>query len=252
MRKVTLAGKQVELYDAIDELPVLRFHKFNKMLLIDTGVGSDLSNVDNHIDKAIRFIKKRPDDAIRELENLRQSIFLIQSEISPNHLAFCVLVKSIDGVEKSDISDDALKKVLEELKDATHAEMTAQNEAVKKKITDELHVYFPGRFDDASVKEFFDLMRNRTIAILDSIIDGEDKQSEIERLTNELITYTRPEIFAGEKSIEVSFDKQFESLCLILSQNLHIDAKKLNVLEYYNAFEYLKKAEKESKATKRK
>ena len=49
MRKIVLAKHKVELYDSIDELPIVRFHKYNKMLLIDAGVGSDLSDWDaNH------------------------------------------------------------------------------------------------------------------------------------------------------------------------------------------------------------
>lgn len=44
MRKIVLAKHKVELYDSIDELPIVRFHKYNKMLLIDAGVGSDLSD----------------------------------------------------------------------------------------------------------------------------------------------------------------------------------------------------------------
>lgn len=51
MRTIKLAGKKVEIYDAIEDLPILRFHKYNKMLLIDAGIGSDLSDFDKHIEK---------------------------------------------------------------------------------------------------------------------------------------------------------------------------------------------------------
>ena len=47
----------VEIYDSIDELPIQRFQKYNKFLLIDSGVGSDLQDVLNHIDRAKIYIK---------------------------------------------------------------------------------------------------------------------------------------------------------------------------------------------------
>ena len=42
MRKVTLSGHVVEIYDAIDELPMRRFHRYNKMVLVDAGIGSEI------------------------------------------------------------------------------------------------------------------------------------------------------------------------------------------------------------------
>lgn len=50
MKNVQIKGMNVELYDSIEDLPIMRFHKYNKMLLVDAGVGSDLSDLDRHID----------------------------------------------------------------------------------------------------------------------------------------------------------------------------------------------------------
>ena len=38
MKEVELAGHKVVLYDSIDELPIARFHKYNRYLLVDAGV----------------------------------------------------------------------------------------------------------------------------------------------------------------------------------------------------------------------
>lgn len=46
MKNVPIKGMNVELYDSIEDLPIMRFHKYNKMLLVDAGVGSDLSDFD--------------------------------------------------------------------------------------------------------------------------------------------------------------------------------------------------------------
>ena len=102
MRKIVLAKHKVELYDSIDELPIVRFHKYNKMLLV-------------------RYCRlNQPDKAEKEIGNIRQNIYFIQSEISPKHLAFAALVKSIDGKLVDDLTDDGLQKVLDLFAEATN------------------------------------------------------------------------------------------------------------------------------------
>lgn len=133
MKTTSLGKHEIELYDSIDELPIIRFQKYNKMLLVDSGIGSDLADFDNHIERAIRFCRSKPELAATELENLRQNVYFIQQEVSPKHLAFCVLIRKLNGVEQTDLSDDALKKLLETISDVTHTDLTAQLDAVKKK-----------------------------------------------------------------------------------------------------------------------
>lgn len=254
MKTIKVGLKSVEIYDAIEELPISRFHKFNKMVLVDAGIGSDLADFDNHIERAIRFSKTNPEVTATELQNLRQNVYFIQSGISPKMLAFCVLVKSINGNPCNDLSDDGLTALQKEFENMPFNELTAQLEAVKKKIDNELQLYFPGQFDDAAVKEYYDTLKRRTMLMLDSIIAGdlEDKRTEIDAITTALITYTKPMEFQGKKSIEISYDKQFESMCLLLSQQLHVNPKNFTVLEYYNSFEYLKQLVKDAKAKKTK
>lgn len=254
MKNVQIKGMNVELYNSIEDLPIMRFHKYNKMLLVDAGIGSDLSDLDLHIEKVIRYLNSQtPNMATVELENIRQNIYFIQSEVSPRHLAFAVLVKSINGKPRNDLSDDGLQQTMNLFKDVANSEITAHLEAVKKKIDDELRLYFPGLFDDATLKEYYDKLKQRTIVILRTIIDGrvtEADTKEIDDITTELITYFNPQTFTGSESVEIMHDRQFENMCLILSQNLHVDPKKFTVLEYYNAFEYIK--EQAKKANKQK
>lgn len=251
MKTTKIGNLTVELYDAIDELPIARFHAYNKALLIDAGIGSDLNDWDAHIEKTIRFIRsKKPDLAEKELDNLRQNVYFIQTDISPRYMAFCALVRSVDGKEYNDLSPDGLAKVLALFNDAPNGELTAQLEAVKKRIDEELQLYFPKLFDDATVKEYYDQLKQRTLLMLDAIIQGDesDKRAEIEQITTLLLTYTKPQTFSGADSMEIAYDKQFESMCLMLSQHLHVNPKRFTVLEYYNAFEYIKQATKQAKA----
>ena len=134
MVKIKIGKHTVEIYDAIDELPIVRFHKYQKLLLIDAGVGSDIVAFDQRTEKMRRYIMDgKTELAQKELENLRQAVFMIQNEISPKHRAFAVLVAKMDGRECSDLNDDALLRLTNELNDVPEKELTAQLEAVKKK-----------------------------------------------------------------------------------------------------------------------
>lgn len=243
MVTVKIGKHTVEMYDAIEELPIVRFHKYQKLLLIDAGIGADLAAFDQRIEKTRRFLMDgKPEKAQKELENMRQMVWLIQNEMNPKHRAFAVLVAKIDGNECLDISDDSLNRITEMLNDVPEKELTAQLEAVKKKIDTELRLYFPGLFADSQIKEYFDLLKQRALAVLANIVAGVDRPeatAQVEKLTTALITYSNPKTFAGAESEEIQFDRQFENLCLVLSEQLHVKPKEYSVLEFYNAFDFV-------------
>lgn len=256
MVTVKIGKHTVEMYDTIEELPIVRFHKYQKLLLIDAGVGADITAFDTRLEKARRFLMDgKTEKAQQELENLRQAVYLIQTEINPKHRAFAVLVTKIDGRDCNDLSDVALTELLNTLQDAPEKELTAQLEAVKKKNDAELRLYFPVLFADSVVKEYYDLLKKRTMAVLANIIAGNgtpDATPEVEKLTTALITYSNPKSFAGSDGVEIQFDRQFENLCLVLSEQLHVKPKEYSVLEFYNAFDFVKeRAEQAEKAQKR-
>lgn len=254
MRTVQLGTHTVEIYDSIEQLPMRRFHKYNKMLLIDAGIGSDLADFDNHLAKIGAYLKsEHPELAQTELENMRQNVYFIQSGVSPRHLSFAALVASIDGTRCDDLSDEALQAVVDRLADVPISDIAAEVSAVKKKIDDELQQFFPRLFDDATIKEYFDILKRRVLAQLDCIINGSDeiKQSSIERLTLELLLYNKPRAFAGEENMEVAYDKQFENMCIMMSQHLNVDAKGYTVMEYYNAYEYIREQFRKQKTAKK-
>ena len=246
----------VEFYDTIEELPIVRFHKYQKLLLVDAGIGSDIAAFDQRIEKTRRFLMAgKSEQAQQELENMRQCVFLIQSGVNPKHRAFAALVTKIDGQDCTDIGDDALAAITEKLNDVPESELTAQLEAVKKKIDGELTLYFPALFNDSDVKEYYDLLRKRTLEILNGIVAGVDDPAGaeiVDKLTTALITYSHPKMFTGSDGVEIQFERQFENLCLVLSEQLHVEPKKYSVLEFYNAFDFVKERAKQAeKAQKR-
>ena len=251
-----IGNHTVEFYDTIEELPIVRFHKYQKLLLVDAGIGSDIAAFDQRIEKTRRFLMAgKPEQAQQELENMRQCVFLIQSGVNPKHRAFAALVTKIDGQDCNEIGDDALAAITEKLNDVPESELTAQLEAVKKKIDGELTLYFPALFNDSDVKEYYDILRKRTLEILNGIVAGVDDPAGaeiVDKLTTALITYSHPKMFTGSDGVEIQFDRQFENLCLVLSEQLHVEPKKYSVLEFYNAFDFVKERAKQAeKAQKR-
>ena len=134
MKEVELAGHKVVLYDSIDELPIARFHKYNRYLLVDAGVGSEISDFDNHIERVVRYIRNKDNESAgKELENLRQNVFMVLSEQNIKHLSFACLVKTIDGKANDDLSPDGLAKVLELLSETPRGDIQENLSSVKKK-----------------------------------------------------------------------------------------------------------------------
>lgn len=256
MVTVKIGKHTVEMYDTIEELPIVRFHKYQKMLLVDAGIGADIPAFDQRIERTRRFMAAgKVDKAQQELENMRQCVYLIQNGINPRHRAFAALVTKIDGQECKDISDDALAAVTEKLNDVPESELTAQLDAVKKKIDGELMLYFPALFNDAEVKEYYDILRKRTLEVLNGIVEGVQdpgNTTAVDKLTTALVTYSNPKLFSGPEGVEIQHDRQFENLCLVLSEQLHVKPKDYSVLEFYNAFDFVKeKAKQAEKAQKR-
>ena len=135
MKQMLINKKTICVYDSIDEMPIANFQKYNKYLMIDSGIGSDVDDIDAHITKIAKYIKSKDEKkALLELQNMRQSMYMVNSEISPKYLAFAALIHSIDGKEVTDLSDDGLKALLEEIKHIKHSKVIEFLFWLKKKM----------------------------------------------------------------------------------------------------------------------
>ena len=135
MRHLRINDKNVKVYDSIDEMPIVNFQKYNKYLLIDSGIGSDVDDIDSHIVKIAKYINANDHKkALAELQNMRQNIYMVNCEISPKYLAFAALIHSVDGKEVTDLSDDGLKKLLSDIKEVKHSAVVEFLMKLKKKL----------------------------------------------------------------------------------------------------------------------
>lgn len=116
MKELKVGRRKVLLYDSIDDLPLENWHKINKYMLIEAGVGSTLLDFDERIKGSLIHLKAgNLDKAATEINNMRQLFLFLTNEMSVAHLAFACLVHSIDGEMVKDISDEGLKNVLRKI-----------------------------------------------------------------------------------------------------------------------------------------
>lgn len=252
MKTITLNKHELKLYDSIDEMPIINFQKYNKYIIVDSGLGSDIDSVDEHLVNLAKLIKTNKDKAQQELQNLRQTMHLIVSGISPNYLAFAALIHSIDGKEVKDLSDENLRAIIAKLQKAKHSTLINALLQVKKKLSTELELYFPSNFIDSKDKEAYDKIKQRIILQLESIAIGADNTSKIAEIDKWLFDLYKPKSFNGKASFEIKYDKQFETACMIISQKTNMNAKSMTVLEFYSTLGNIsKQAEAEAKAYKK-
>lgn len=253
MKTITVKRKVIKLYDSIDEMPITNFQKYNKYILLDSGLGSDVNSVDEHIVNLAKLIKTDMAKAQQELQNLRQNMHMIVSGISPKYMAFAALIQSIDNKPLDNLSDDYLKEVLYSIKEIKHSTIASFLMWVKKKLESELETYFPSEFCSAKEKEVYDKLKQRTILVLQGIIEeGKDISTEVAEIDDFLFSLHNPKSFVGPASVEVKYEKQFETSCMLISQKTGMTAKKMTVLEFYNTLNNIgKQAEAELKAHKR-
>lgn len=252
MKKVIVNKKVLLLYDSIDELPIINFQKYNKYLLIDAGIGSDINDIDEHITKLAKYIKTDLTKASQELQNYRQNLYMIASGISPKHMAFAALIHSIDGKKVEDLSDENLKSILDDLRTVRRSWLVDLLVKIKKKITLELELYFPQDFLNLREKEVYDRLKRRTLLVLEGIIEEKANAEEIAKIDDYFFSLHKPNSFSGEESVEIKYDKQFESLCVLIAQKTSLNAKSMTTLEFYSTLDNIKKQlEAEQKAYKK-
>lgn len=113
MDEIRLNGNTVELYSSIDEMPYSRFQEYNRALLIASQTGSTFADIDQRITQARRFNAiEDKENTEKALLNLRQSIFNVLENISPESVAFVALIRTING-KPADISkpDQVIKQL---------------------------------------------------------------------------------------------------------------------------------------------
>ena len=136
MKVLEIKGHKIELYDGIEEMPVVRYNKYTKYCVLSTGVGNTVDDIVSRIAAIRKMIGKEnvEKQMDSELLTLAQTFHFCTNCVDPSTLAFASLVKSVDGEECNDVTDEGIEKVKDRLSEfVTRKDVTLALSGVKKK-----------------------------------------------------------------------------------------------------------------------
>jgi hypothetical protein len=114
--EVIYGSHKIEFFEGILDMPFERFNYYNKYVMLDSELGSTVSDFDKIVVRINEFVTKdMKEEATKELLNLRFVVNNILSDESHKGLAFATLIKKFDGKEVNDYSTHNLKKILSTL-----------------------------------------------------------------------------------------------------------------------------------------
>lgn len=110
------SGETLVMYSSIKEMPIKLYNLTQRYLLQDMGIGSDLNAIDDHFKTLDAFLQGgKIHEAKQERENQRFAFYTMLQEVSYKSLGFGCHIFSIDGVEVTDRSEEALSALLDPL-----------------------------------------------------------------------------------------------------------------------------------------
>ena len=126
----------VEYFEDVNTAPINRFVKFNSLMALSASVGSTLDDMQKRDHNVIAFLKANDiQSALQELQNKSLTKHFLKSGYTPSGHALAVMVKSIDGVERTDISEKGLQDTLDLLskKGFSKNDIDTETDNLKKK-----------------------------------------------------------------------------------------------------------------------
>lgn len=135
MREVKINRHKVQMYDSIEEMPIWRYHKFTQMMVMSSGIGNNMHDIENKLREILTYIQQDKVKAQKEVENLYQCFVLINKGVNLPSRAMASLVYSIDGEVCEDMTSEGLERTAEKLRDIKQGDMIELLQRVKKKLT---------------------------------------------------------------------------------------------------------------------
>lgn len=90
--------------------------EYNRYVVLDAGIGSDLESMGGHISRWKTFTKHgKIDEAERELDNFYHNVHFIMSGMNLQCSSFACLVEEVDGVPFTDISQENIEWLVKKL-----------------------------------------------------------------------------------------------------------------------------------------
>jgi len=132
-----IGNHTVVFYDSAEDLPIRKYQKLNKNLMIASQVGDTIADYDTRQGKVITFLKKdMPKEAAKELQNQRQCFYNALEEYSASNIATAYLVYSIDGIIYLGRDSATISQIIDKLDKIGFTKKASTNtvQEVKKKL----------------------------------------------------------------------------------------------------------------------
>lgn len=222
-------GNRFVLYDDIKETPNWRFVEFNKYVLIDANIGSDIVDVASRADLVMQLIEaEQYEKAHQEAKNYKQSIAFTVNNIDIKMFCFICACKSINGKEITSLNESDLKKWSEEINKTNVSRNFIERivSLFKKKVEEDLTLYFPHHKRNNKV---FRLLKDTLLLRLQNMREkSEIKEKSIAHNKKTILEEYKPINFFGSAGFEVTTDKKYIETCKILG----VGPKELTIFEF--------------------
>lgn len=240
MKDLKINGNKVVIWDSIEEMPCDAFQEFNRYILIDIGIGSDIHALNKHISDIARLIKKDDVSTLKVvLNNYSQSIQFIQNKTSPRMLAFIALIKEFNGVQVHTMNETQRSEMHRRLNREKKGVIDMLVDGQKKNLDNQVETFFRERAGSSVSKEYYALLKKHIRAVLNGIPNND--YEEANTIYERMLDRNKPIDFQGPKGYEVTSRKSYESLKLVLSKEFGINTDKMTVIQFYQGVEEITK-----------
>lgn len=235
-------GHSIMMFDNPEDMPVRRWVKYNKYMLVSGELGGSIEELVSTVKRIGILVNEDSETAITLLNNMVQSMYMINYESSPKLYAIAALVHSIDGKEYNDLTEEGLLKVVKLIEEWTLKDVNRIDDNVKKKVDESLGELFPALNSTSSSRrdEYMYLLLDRAKLQLNGIIEGVDNTNDIKNATVKIASFYKPKPITGEESADLQYERRFNRDCQILKERLNENINEMTVVGFYSAFEYLK------------
>ncbi len=257
MKKTEINGHIVVTFNDPEELPMRRYQRFNKFLMIANEVGSTFEDFNQRDAKAYAFLKNGLfPEAMQELKNRSQCVYNAFMEYSPKGRAMAILVHSIDDKIYTGHSSSTIDEILDKLEEIGLSYKQSNeivNEA-KKKIEQALSKYFPEKFkgNKNTLFEYNSILVKKLLLEVKGILYGglEELKTEIQDHEKKMLSLDTPNSWNvnATDNMEITMESDFDKYLFSISEHTNVDTEQITVFKFYALESYI--TEKLSKQPK--
>lgn len=136
MKSIEINNHKITVYDDIMEMPVVRYNKYQKYMVLASGVGNDIPAIISKVNDMQKMVgdEKKYKKLNAEFLALKNALSFVDGGVDPHSLAFACMIRDFDGEECSVDSEDSIDATAKKLSEmATKRQLMESLFGLKKK-----------------------------------------------------------------------------------------------------------------------